>query len=421
MFSFIPPEIMEILLSAWKYVYMLMPIWLPIIFLNLLFKAWVDHAREKFWQKEGSLLLEIKLPKEITKSPLAMEVVLNAFFQAGGEGTWVDRLWKGQTRPWFSLELVSIGGKIHFYVWTRPKWRNVIESQMYSQYPGIEIYEVEDYSKDLYYEKGKTEVWGFDIALSKPDPYPIKTYIDYNLDRDPKEEFKIDPMTPMIEFLGSLTQGHIMCIQIIIRAHKKEQPKSLTWAERFDKLKWEDKTDAWQDEAKSEIERIVEQFRPADKEKQSRQATEGEKDTIAALERSVSKLPFDCGIRCIYVAPKDIFNGGYKGGATGSFKQYGSQNLNGFKPTGWFTIFDYPWQDYFGTQQESFKTKILEEYKSRQYFFSKDKDEKFYGKPIVLNTEELATIYHFPGAVANTPTFDRIPSKKSEAPANLPL
>ena len=38
-----------------------------------------------------------------------------------------------------------------------------------------------------------------------------------------------------------------------------------------------------------------------------------------------------------------------------------------------------------------------------------------------MNGEELATLYHLPGAVATTPTLTRIPSKKSEAPANLPV
>ncbi len=421
MLDFLDPAIREGLLQGFRYLYTFSPIWVPIVFLNMCFRAWLSYKRAQFWQKEGSVLLEIKLPKEILKSPRAMEVVLNAFYQTGGEGTWIDRLWKGQTRPWFSLELVSMGGYVHFYIWTRPKLKNIIESQLYSQYPGIEIYQVEDYTLPFVYKKGQNEVWGFEIKLSQPDPYPIKTYVDYGLDKDPKEEYKIDPMTPMIEFLGSLTQGHNIWIQILIRAHKKEQTKTLTWSERFEKLMWSDITDKWKDEAKSEIAKIVKQFRPEEKDKQSRQPTEGEKETIAALERSISKSPFDCGIRCVYIANKDIFNSSYKGGATGSFKQYGSENLNGFKPTGWFTIFDYPWQDFWGRKQEALKTKILEEYKLRRYFFSPYKEKNFYSKPFVLNTEELATIFHLPGSVAATPTFGRIPSKKSEPPSNLPL
>ena len=40
----------------------------------------------------------------------------------------------------------------------------------------------------------------------------------------------------------------------------------------------------------------------------------------------------------------------------------------------------------------------------------------------VLNTEELASIYHFPSrAVAPAPTVPRVEAKKGEAPPELPI
>ena len=411
-FGFISPEIWSALALAFKYIYWTMPIWLPVAFLVALFNAWLRYARSKFWQKEGSVLLEIKLPKEITKSPLAMEVVLGALHQPGGEGTWIDRIWKGQTRPWFSLEIASFEGNIKFFIWTKPKFRNVLEAQIYSQYPGIEIYEAEDYTKPFYYNPEINNMWGCEFVLTKADPFPIKTYVDYGLDKDPKEEFKIDPMTPMIEFLGSLTAGHNAWIQIIVRAHKKRRV--------FDVF--DEKEDSWVDEMKKEKDAIIEKLKVAKEEGGfPRIPSKGESDMIAALERSVSKLPFDVGIRSIYIADKDKYNPGNHGGILGSMKQYGSQNLNGFKPKGWFQNFDYPWDEWFHSKNE-LKIKILEEFKLRRYFYSPWKDKKFHGnKSFVLNAEELATIYHFPGSIASTPTFERVPSKKSEAPANLPI
>ncbi|OHB13689.1 MAG: hypothetical protein A2Y49_02110 [Candidatus Zambryskibacteria bacterium RIFCSPLOWO2_12_39_8] len=59
---------------------------------------------------------------------------------------------------------------------------------------------------------------------------------------------------------------------------------------------------------------------------------------------------------------------------------------------------------------------MLDAYKRREYFFKPYKRKHF-----VLNTEELATLFHFPGQVSTTPTFTRIESKKAEAPANLPI
>jgi hypothetical protein len=411
MFGFIPPEIWNDLILAFKYVYIWMPLWLPAAFLVAFFNAWLYYKRTKFWQKEGSVLLEVKLPREIMRSPLAMEVVLGAFHQPGGEGTWIDRIWKGQTRGWFSLEVVSIGGNIRFFIWTKPKHRNVIESNIYSQYPGIEIYEAEDYTKPFYYDPNKNNIWACEFALTKPDPYPIKTYVDYGLDKDPKEEFKIDPMTPMIEFLGSITAGHNVWIQILVRAHKKRRLADV----------FGEKEDSWVDEMAKEKDKIIEKLKVKKEEGGfPRIPSKGEADVIAALERSVSKMPFDVGIRGIYIADKDKFNPANNGGLGGCFKQYGSLNLNGFKPKGWFTIFDYPWQEW-GDKKEKLKPRVLEEYKLRRYFYSPWKGRKFYSKPFVLNSEELATIYHFPGSVASTPTFEKIPSLKSKAPSNLPI
>src|SRR3989344_5934238 len=237
MSDFISPEVWSGFLLGFKYLYAVMPIWLPAIFLVLVFKAWVDYKRAQFWQKQDSILLEIRLPKEITKSPVAMEMVYNAFFHTVGESTFIDRIFRGKTRNWFSLELVSLGGVVHFYIWTRVNSRNLIESQIYSQYPGIEIHEATDYTKPYYYNPKVNNVWGCEWKLTSPDAMPIKTYIDYGMEKDPKEEFKIDPMTPFIEFLGSLTSGHTVWMQVIIRAHRKRRladifgEKEDTWKE----------------------------------------------------------------------------------------------------------------------------------------------------------------------------------------------
>lgn len=416
MFSFISPEIWDSLMMAFKYVYTISAVWLPAVFLTLLFNAWLRYKRTKFWQKEGSVLLEIKLPREINKSPLAMEIVLGAFHQVGGETTWINRTWEGKTRSYFSLEIASIGGQVRFFIWTKPKHRNAIEAQIYSQYPGIEIYEAEDYTKSFYYNPEINNVWGSEFILTKADPYPIKTYVDYGLDKDPKEEFKIDPMTAMIEFLGSMTAGHNVWIQILIRAHKKRRLVDV----------FGEKEDSWIDEMTKEKDEIIEKLK-AKKEEGGfpRIPSKGEADVIAALERSSTKFPFDCGIRAVYIADKDKFNPANIGGTLGTVKQYSSSKsptgLNGFKPSGWFSDIDYPW-DKWWNREEKIKPKLLEEYKLRRYFFSPWKGKKYHvTKPFVLNAEELATIYHFPGLVSTTPTFERIPSKKSEAPFNLPI
>ena len=42
-------------------------------------------------------------------------------------------------------------------------------------------------------------------------------------------------------------------------------------------------------------------------------------------------------------------------------------------------------------------------------------------KTFVLNTEELATLWHFPGQILKVPTLTRIESKEASPPPNLPI
>lgn len=99
-------------------------------------------------------------------------------------------------------------------------------------------------------------------------------------------------------------------------------------------------------------------------------------------------------------------------------RQFGSRNLNGIKPV--FKAITYPWQDFRGMRKNSYRKMVLDAYKRRSSFAGPYKH--WMSKPYVLTVEELATLYHFPsGDVASTPTLPRLPSKKAEAPSNLPV
>ncbi len=45
----------------------------------------------------------------------------------------------------------------------------------------------------------------------------------------------------------------------------------------------------------------------------------------------------------------------------------------------------------------------------------------FHHQTFVLNTEELATLWHFPGQILKVPTLERIESKEASPPTNLPI
>ncbi len=408
---------------------------IPFILWQSFFGIWQAYVRQAFWNKQTPVMLEILLPKQIDKTPNAMELFLVNLNQTGGEGTWYDRNWLGKTRPWYSLEMVSIQGKVHFFIWTWASWKRFIETQLYAQYPGIEVTESKDYTRGINFNSELIGLWGCEMKLTKADAYPIKTYVDYGIgdDASKEEEVKVDPITPTIEYLGSVGQKQQVWMQFIVRAHKNENEIPLgdrwsafikKWGESNFNEAWKElwkKKDNWKEDAKAEIKKMKAENSSKIKYSDGTEGTglpsltKSQTEIINSLERSVSKPGFDVGIRAIYLAEKEFFDATYISGLTSVFKQYGSHALNGFAPKN-TTSFDYPWQDFFGSGILAKKKWILNAYKARGYFYPPYKDSH-----IVLNSEELATVYHFPGQVVQTPSFDRVLSKKAEPPGNLPI
>ncbi len=405
------------LILTLKYLYYASYVLVPLALAVLIWELWLQWVRALYFGKQTFVLLEIKVPREVYKSPQAAEFFMNGLYQTVGEKNWYEKWWKGQVRSWFSLEIVSIDGVVHFFIWTKTGHRAQIEANLYSQYPGIEIFEVPDYVTTYDYNPEINTLYATEFDLNNKDAYPIKTYIDYGLDRDPKEEYKIDPMTPLIEFLGSLSRGNQVWIQIILRAHKAED-KDPEGSGKLVDLKWKK---AAEEEIKGIIKGAKGEVGPDGKfvPGTGRQLTELEKETMAALDRSTSKPGFDVGIRMIYTAPKDIFQITNLGGIIGGITHFNSSS-NGFKPARGsderFSHFLLAWKKRSEKKRDAERRWMLDAYKRRMYFYKPHKSP-----PFILNSEELATIFHFPGQVSTTPTFSRIESRKVEAPPNLPV
>ena len=377
--------------------------WGPILSIWLAVKLWLEYIRVDYISKNFDfILLEIKLPRIIEKTPIAMELVLNALYQPD-KFTWYERWWQGRVIPWFSLELVSIEGAVKFIIRTPAKYKKLISSHIYAQYPDIEVIEIKDYVSLAPYLHVSADwsLWGCHFKLSKPDPYPIKTYIDYGLDSSlTPEEMKSDPITSLIEFLGDVGRNQQIWIQILVQVSGNRFDKPGTFFGKHN----------WKDEGRRIIAELQEQYAG----ETGMKATKRQTEIIHAIERSLGKIGFDVGIRGMYLAKADHFDPANLSGIIGAFQQYSSEDLNGFRPTN-TTGFDYPWQDFRGIRLRRKKKKFYDAYVRRSWFHPPYKKKAF-----VLNTEELATIYHFPGGVAETPTFNRIESRKGEPPANLP-
>ncbi len=413
MLAFLVPGIFGI---AFSWFLLSVPLWLPFVLAIFLWKAWIAYVRALYIASQEHILLEVRIPREIMKSPRAMELFFTGINVGPGEALFTQRWWLGQVRPWWSFELVSIGGEIHFYIWTRKGLKDLIEMQLYAQYPEVEIFQVEDYAARFPYDRTKYGIWGCEFKLSKSDVYPIKTYIDYELDKDPKEEFKIDPIAHVFELLSSIKPGEQMWFQIIVRLNKDRGSRK--------EGKWFEYESRWAEEGKKEIEKIREKARMKYKDKEGKEVeglpmpTSGQIDQIKAIERSLGKPAFDTGIRGVYIAQEGSFRVINITGLLGVFKQFGSGHLNGFGVLnrGLVSISGYPWEDFRNIRQNKMKQELMDAYRRRSWFHPPHDMPHF-----VLTSEELATIWRFPSSTVKSPGLRRATAAKAEAPPNLPV
>jgi len=389
------------------------PIWIPIVAIAGGWKAWLWYIRSYFLAKNKSVLLEVKMPRDLVKSPRGMDTALTHLWIASGETTFFHRIWLGQVYPIFSFEICSFGGSVHFYVSTWEKWRSNVESAIYSQYPEVELVETEDYASKFVYDPSKEQIYATDHRYEpRSDAYPLRTYVDYELDKDPKEEYKVDPLATVIEFLSSLKPQEQIWLQIVITNNKdKRHKKGGSWFEtegRYTGLIKEE-IDKIRKETVGDVE--TERWRTSVRIQQYRQT-----ELIRTMDRNMGKYPFNVGIRGVYIAPPEIF------GSQGWFQMrfiwrpFGNpQYANQLRPRRWHTPFDYPYQDLWDLRWDLHARRFFDAYRRRQ---------NFYGKWILpynmMSTEVIASLWHPPSTTVASPGLERIPTKKASPPPNLP-
>lgn len=408
----------ELTRRAYGIFFALLPLSLPVLIFLLWSYSWMCYVRLKKYAATKYTVLEVRLPEEITQGIYSMELVLRALYQTGEVDTPIHTHFKGQTRPWFSLELASHEGNVRFYIWTRTAYKDLVESQLYAHYPTVQVHEVQDYTLSIPFDLDKYDYWGVEQKLQKPDPYPITTYVEMGLDKpDLKDEFKNDPMNSIIEFFGSMKKGEHAWMQVIFRGHKGDgydgwkAPRSKMYTGKNLTI------DEW---AKVEIDNIADKTKDENGKINFMRLTKGEQADIAAIQEKLEKQDFDVCIRMSYICEKNYCNNTRKAGFPSAMRsfEHGSEGrgLNGLAPMFIIGPFDYPWQDFRNIRRNILKERMYHDYVLRQSFFSPFRWHPY----IVLNSEEVATIYHFPGRVSVTPTLERMLSKRANAPSNLP-
>jgi len=422
--NFLVREILIIMGRTWF-------LWLPVLSFLVLKELWRRYVRAHFIFSKKYILLDIKVPREVAKSPKAMESILAGLHGTRRLGNKIEQWWDGWITAWFSLEIVGDTSGVHFYIWTQEFFKRVIESQIYAQYPAAEIRVVEDYVKDMppAVPDKDWNIWGSELTLTKPDAFPIKTYEEFTLEdiSTKEEQRKIDPLSALIEWMGVLKGSEKMWVQMLI------EPADDTWKKEGEALigKMIGKRTKTKPSFISGIIGFIDSgifgflfgggTAPAPKKSDAPPSqilylSPGESEVVKSIERNMAKLGFKVCIRWIYLAKRDEFNMVAVPAVMGIFKQFASQNLNSFGLNKRITTsVDYWLVNYRNAWR---KNRLFNSYRMRSVFHPPYKTRS---KPFVLSTSELATVYHFPGEVVSAPAMERIEAKRGAPPANLPI
>lgn len=421
------------IIKIWWWLPLPFILWKPLSFLYLWWRSDCFLKTKKF------VLFEIKIPKEVLKPIRAMESVIDGLWQilydpADQWEKWVE----GKILLSYSFEIVSIGGNLHFFIRALESSRHSIESSIYSQYPEAEISIVQDYTKDVPADipNKDWDLWGADFRLLKGNSYPIRTYRDFETEKESVEEKRIDPLAILFEASSKIEPGEQLWIQILAGPITNAEIPWITEAKKLrDKLAKRKEPPSRKPMIAEAMDILIKGKVPgrAEEEKEvippEMKLTPGEREIISAIERKISKRGFKTSIRFIYLGKKDVFFKPKIRLPLAFFSAFNSENLNMLVPFGqplitkikksWFLPLNLLRKRRLYLRKRA----MFRKYKMRvNPFFPKEKASGEGKKDVfVLNTEELASIFHFPGrGVAPAPFVERIEAKKGEAPPGLP-
>jgi len=264
---------------------------------------------------------------------------------------------KYSTQPSISFEIVARHENIRFYIWTPKEFQDLLEKQIHGAYPDAEVIEVEEYN--IFPENAKVAYKS--LQLRKENYLPIKTF----------RELPTDPLATLTSALAKMGKEEAAAIQILISPDDS----------------------SWQKAGSSFISKTRRQESDPEKARFSVPAK-----TLEAIENKVSKPGFDADIRIVCVSHNQSSASAHLTNISSAFAQF-SGELNGFSSR---KI----------RRKAAFVEDFLYRYQALFHIFG--------NRPSILNSEELATIFHFPNKLITTPHIYWLYSKTAPAPAEIP-
>ncbi len=358
-------------------------VWLPLVIL-LSFLTWRNYQQLNEFISSDNVLLILEIPKTNDKKELAAEQLF-----ASLHGILRDKrelkLSRG-AQEHLSFEVASVNGQIRFYVWTPRSLQSFVEGQIYAQYPTVQIHQAsEDYTE---HERDHSVTYTTEMTLTASEFLPIKTF----------QTFEVDPLAGITGTLAKLeSTGEELWIQVLAKPIE----------------------DSWQVEADHWISRLREGaasilpsvggsmrwlgglfaalWRPPEEGLsggKGPEISERNKTRIAEAEKKATKLGYEVKIRLAYLGENQTNAKLRMQALVGTFKQFNSTNLNGFKPI-----------------KAAYGKEFLEKYRRRAFF----------GNGFILNIEELASVFHLPHTNVETPNIVWASAKTAEPPSKLPV
>ncbi len=332
-------------------------------------------------------LLSISIPKLSAGKPEGAEqffAAMHGIFRSGVS-----------EQPRVSLEIVAKSHAISFRAYVPTDLKDFVVSQIFAQYPAVEIKELsgeEDYAA----VDENLKVVATELTLKKPTAFPIKTF----------QNFEVDPLSTTTGVLSSLNTDEEVWIQMIIRPVDDDW-QDLGRTEVKNLKEPAKKPKGFFEIIMSETKEIFFQFfkaiiAPAPSEKKEEKKKDEKKDdlggpeqqAVKAIEEKITKLAFETNVRILSAAPDEHMARARLEQIVGAYKQFNTINLNSFVV-----------KDFINDRG------VLDLFKSRSFGQS----------DMIFNITELATLYHLPSETVSTPRIVWAGSKKGEPPANLPV
>ena len=170
----------------------LLPIIIALALLYIIFHFYRSFKLSVNNANLESTVLRVAVSKLNERGPIVAEQIFAAIHGLEGNYDWKDYIF-GQPKPRISLEIASVKNVIQFFIWTPKRYKNVIESQIYAQYPDVEISEVEDYAKTAF-------------AVFEVPPHDISKKTDSSslVEYDPRTNI-LDATTSKLAMRGAVT------------------------------------------------------------------------------------------------------------------------------------------------------------------------------------------------------------------------